>query len=182
MYNQAERVREMTKRLLILIMALLLVCASCLADEQVVVDSFKVHVQDIMQPVLATYKKDAVHIRYFDPSKHGLQGSGHWFKVRNLEPVYSLDVKKNDSVMYPYIGILDVERYTEIFTGSYPTKEEASKAEKSYLSNAMQHWRFYYGYQNGKWEKTKVEFYRDTEKRFMSDKITITEYDVFGNR
>ena len=85
----------MTKRLLILIMALLLVCASCLADEQVVVDSFKVHVQDIMQPVLATYKKDAVHIRYFDPSKHGLQGSGHWFKVRNLEPVYSLDVKKN---------------------------------------------------------------------------------------
>lgn len=45
MYNQAERVREMTKRLLILIMALLLVCASCLADEQVVVDSFKVHVQ-----------------------------------------------------------------------------------------------------------------------------------------
>ena len=40
--------------------------------------------------------------------------------------------------MYPYIGILDVERYTEIFTGSYPTKEEASKAEKSYLSNAMQ--------------------------------------------
>ena len=44
--------------------------------------------------------------------------------------------------MYPYIGILDVERYTEIFTGSYPTKEEASKAEKSYLSNAMQHWRF----------------------------------------
>jgi len=65
----------MTKRLLILIMALLLVCASCLADEQVVVDSFKVHVQDIMQPVLATYKKDAVHIRYFDPSKHGLQGS-----------------------------------------------------------------------------------------------------------
>ena len=88
MYNQPERVREMTKRLLILIMALLLVCASCLADEQVVVDSFKVHVQDIMQPVLATYKKDA------DPSKHGLQGSGHWFKVRNLEPVYSLDVKK----------------------------------------------------------------------------------------
>lgn len=68
----------MTKRLLILIMALLLVCASCLADEQVVVDSFKVHVQDIMQPVLATYKKDAVHIRYFDPSKHGLQGSGQW--------------------------------------------------------------------------------------------------------
>lgn len=62
----------MTKRLLILIMALLLVCASCLADEQVVVDSFKVHVQDIMQPVLATYKKDDVHIRYFDPSKHGL--------------------------------------------------------------------------------------------------------------
>ena len=114
----------MTKRLLILIMALLLVCASCLADEQVVVDSFKVHVQDIMQPVLATYKKDAVHIRYFDPSK----------------------------------------------------------AEKSYLSNAMQHWRFYYGYQNGKWEKTKVEFYRNTEKRFMSDKITITEYDVFANR
>lgn len=46
----------------------------------------------------------------------------------------------------------------------------------------MQHWRFYYGYQNGKWEKTKVEFYRDTEKRFMSDKITITEYDVFANR
>ena len=84
--------------------------------------------------------------------------------------------------MYPYIGILDVERYTEIFTGSYPTKEEASKAEKSYLSNAMQHWRLYYGYQNGKWEKTKVEFYRDTEKRFMSDKITITEYDVFANR
>ena len=30
--------------------------------------------------------------------------------------------------------------------------------------------------------KTKVEFYRDTEKRFMSDKITITEYDVFANR
>ena len=30
--------------------------------------------------------------------------------------------------------------------------------------------------------KTKVEFYRNTEKRFMSDKITITEYDVFANR
>ena len=44
--------------------------------------------------IMATYKKDAVHIRYFDPSKNGLQGSGHWFKVRNLEPVYSLDVKK----------------------------------------------------------------------------------------
>ena len=127
MYNQAERVREMTKRLLILIMALLLVCASCLADEQVVVDSFKVHVQDIMQPVLATYKKDAVHIRYFDPSKHGLQGSGHWFKVLNLEPVYSLDVKKNDSVMYPYIGILDVERYTIYRQLSYQRRSLQSR-------------------------------------------------------
>ena len=60
--------------------------------------------------------------------------------------------------MYPYIGILDVERYTEIFTGSYPTKEEASKAEKSYLSNAMQHWRFYYGYQKVNGRKQKLNF------------------------
>ena len=148
----------MTKRLLILIMALLLVCASCLADEQVVVDSFKVHVQDIMQPVLATYKKDAVHIRYFDPSKHGLQGSGHWFKVRNLEPVYSLDVKKNDSVMYPYIGILDVERYTEIFTGSYPTKEEASKAEKSYLLMLCSTGAFTMAIRTGNGRKQRLNF------------------------
>ena len=56
MYNQAERVREMTKRLLILIMALLLVCASCLADEQVVVDSFKVHVFSLpIKKMLSTY-------------------------------------------------------------------------------------------------------------------------------
>lgn len=45
----------MTKRLLILIMALLLVCASCLADEQVVVDSFKVHVQDIYYAACSRY-------------------------------------------------------------------------------------------------------------------------------
>ena len=158
----------MTKRLLILIMALLLVCASCLADEQVVVDSFKVHVQDIMQPVLATYKKMLSTYVILIPLNMDcrVQDIGSRCGIWNLFILWML---KNDSVMYPYIGILDVERYTEIFTGSYPTKEEASKAEKSYLSNAMQHWRFYYGYQNGKWEKTKVEFYRDTEKRFMSE-------------
>lgn len=172
----------MIKRVLLLLMALLLLCNAGLAGEQDVVDSFKAHVQKIMQPVLATYKENTTHIRYFDPARHGLPGAGHWSKVRYLEPVYSLDVKQNDSVMYPYTGILEIERYTEIFTGEYPTKEAAAKAEKSYPSNAMQHWRFYYGYQNGTWEKTKVEFYWDTEKRFMQDKTTITEYDMFANR
>lgn len=182
LHNQAERVGAMIKRLVVLVMSCLFICAACFAEEQDVVDSFKAHVQNIMQPILATYKDDTTHLRYFDPGKHGLQGSGHWFKVRNLEPVYFLDIKKNDSVMYPYTGILEIEKYTEIFTGKYPTQEAAAKAEKSYLSNAMQHWRFYYGYQNGKWEKTKVEFYRDTEKRFMNEKTTVTEYDIFANR
>lgn len=95
----------MIKRVLFLLMALLLLCNAGLAGKQDVVDSFKTHVQKIMQPVLATYKENTTHIRYFDPARHGLPGAGHWSKVRYLEPVYSLDVKQNDSVMYPRIQV-----------------------------------------------------------------------------
>ena len=184
----------MIKRVLFLLMALLLLCNAGLAGKQDVVDSFKTHVQKIMQPVLATYKENTTHIRYFDPARHGLPGAGHWSKVRYLEPVYSAAFVRSNiielkalSKNFGELKVLEnidfaIERYTEIFTGEYPTKEAAAKAEKSYPSNAMQHWRFYYGYQNGTWEKTKVEFYWDTEKRFMQDKTTITEYDIFANR
>ena len=67
-------------------------------------------------------------------------------------------LKKNDSVMYPYIGILDVERYTEIFTGSYPTKEEAPKQRNHIFLMLCSTGAFTMAIRTGNGRKQKLNF------------------------
>ena len=100
---------------------LLLLCSLCsvsFANEQEVVASFKAFVADLVTPVEATYGNGYYEV---------IDGSEGYFKTRNYGFTYTYDIKKSDSVMYPYIGILEVSNQIE-YSKRYMYEIEARKA------------------------------------------------------
>ena len=122
---------------------LLLLCSLCsvsFANEQEVVASFKAFVADLVTPVEATYGNGYYEV---------IDGSEGYFKTRNYVFTYTYDIKKSDSVMYPYIGILEVSNQIE-YSKRYMYEIEARKATDIDFTSKQER-RYIYKYDNGKW-------------------------------
>ena len=130
---------------------LLLLCSLCsvsFANEQEVINSFKVFVADLVAPVEATYGKGYYVI---------LEDSGRFFKANKHSFAYTYDIKKTDSVMYPYLGILEVSNKTNFYK-HYATEIEARNAfDVDFVSEDRQ--RNIYKYDNGKWIKKESYYF-----------------------
>ena len=135
------------KRIFITLLLIMTYCLPTYANEQEIVNSFKAFVADLVAPVEATYGNGYYEV---------IDGSEGYFKTRNYGFTYTYDIKKSDSVMFPYIGILEVSNKTN-FTKTYATEAEARNAfDIDFISEDRQ--KYIYKYDNGKWIG-KVAYY-----------------------
>jgi len=119
-------------------------------QEDQVVSSFQKYIADFM----GSYKTD----RRERVSKFG----GGWAKevYRPIgEP--SIDIKKTDSLISPYVGICEFTLRRDM-TAFHKTKEEAAKDNK-FIQSVDAYHRHRYVYQSGKWVP-KTREYRSLEE------------------
>ena len=136
------------KKIFILLLLLMTYCLPTYANEQEIVNSFKVFVANLVAPIEATYNKG-----YYDI----VDGTDGYFKTNDYDLTYTYDIKKSDSIMYPYIGILSVRNKTA-FSKNYKTEQEARNAfDVQFISENEE--RYIYKYDNGKWVG-KVAYYK----------------------
>ena len=131
-----------------MLLLLMTYCLPTYANEQDIVNSFKVFVANLVAPIEATYNKG-----YYDI----VDGINGYCKTNNYDLTYTYDIKKSDSIMYPYIGILSVRNKTAS-SKNYKTEQEARNAfdVQFVLENEK---RYIYKYDNGKWVG-KVAYYK----------------------
>ncbi|MBP2644227.1 MAG: hypothetical protein H6Q67_2114 [Firmicutes bacterium] len=139
------------KKLLILTLMMLValsnvVCAQP-SDEEVVA-SFKQYVGEELSKAISTYKIDNYEIR---------KSGGKWYKFsENLDPNYTIDVRKNDSLTTPYIGSAVISRVFKRGE-NWPTKELAEISTASDIYDIFKY-RFIGVYRDNEWVVTKVEY------------------------
>lgn len=139
---------------------LLLLCSLCsvsFANEQEVVASFQSFVSNLVAPIESTYGNN--YYRIIEAPPYESSTSLKYMKVQQTDFMYSCDIKKTDSVMYPYLGVLEISNkhnYTDFFT----TEIEARNAIVYTTKSHHQH-RFTYRYCNGKWEENRAYMYLD---------------------
>lgn len=138
----------MKKIFTILLLLLCSLCSVSYASEQEVVASFQAFVANLVAPVEATYGKGYYRVVKTDEG---------YFKSQQTDFTYSCDIKKTDSVMYPYLGILEVSN-KDNFSRNYATEAEARNATIYTIDSYNTH-RLTYRYCNGKWEENRAYMY-----------------------
>jgi hypothetical protein len=159
-----------------LIVGVLVIAGGALAhspQDDPIVNSFQKCISDFM----ASYQTNR--------HEHVTKLGGGWVKeiYRPIgEP--SLDIKRTDSIMSPYLGICEFTLRREI-TAFHNTKEEAAQDNKFVQSDNATH-RHRYAYQSGKWvPKTREYWSKGGEHWYDCNEVIALganagERDAFG--
>lgn len=138
------------KKILIALLLIMTYCLPTHANEQEIVASFQSFVNGLIAPIEATYNKGYYVV---------IESDRGYFKSQQTDFTYSCDIKKTDSVMYPYLGILEVSNKHN-FSRMYEIESMARVATFFVHTSHHQH-RFTYRYCNGKWEENRAYMYLD---------------------
>jgi hypothetical protein len=124
-------------------------------QENTVVSSFQKYVEDFM----ASYQTNS--------RERVTELGGGWVKeIYRTIGKPSIDVKKTDSLMSPYVGICAFTLRSDR-TAFYKTKEEAAKDNKFVESTDCDH-RHRYAYKSEKWVSTTREYHTRVDARIDS--------------
>jgi len=122
--------------------------------EQQAVKTFKQYVSD----VVAHYKAGK-HERIEHSNHCGLQ-MDYYLKSAYEVGEYRIDVRKTDSLLTPYIGVLEL-RWNERYSGCEETWDGA-EAQSDLPHSDSWGYRYTYGFQEGKWVLKESELERKT--------------------
>ena len=144
------------KKILAILVALLCCCTSVFANEQEAVSSFTAMINKIQAGIERTYTDEYARTIFYNHI-------GRWSKYRRGNAEISYDVKRTDSLVSPYKGILTVWHDEIVYVdtnnpeGEFKTEAEALNAniKKIKRSEATQ---FIYSYQNNQWVIKKYRF------------------------
>lgn len=106
-----------------------------------VIGSFQEFSKDLVSPIESTYNK-GYYILVDDNDKG-------YHKIDKVDFKYTCDIKQNDSVMYPYIGILEVSSTFNTYK-SFQTKSEAINTSEI-IHSFQDKKRLTFRYSNGQW-------------------------------
>ena len=141
----------MNHRLLAFLFALLAVSvpSAFICDEkaeQEAVNTFKRYVTDLM----ARYKAEK-HERIERHPRCDIEGVPHGYLKATYEPdlAYTFDVRKTDSLVSPYVGILEL-RWKERHSDCEETRDKAQSHSDLPYSNDLRY-RYTYVFRDGKW-------------------------------
>lgn len=131
-----------------MLLLLMTYCLPTYANEQEIVNGFQTFVLNLVTPIEATYGKGYYNI---------LGDDGTYFKAHKVNFKYECDIKKSDSVMFPYFGILEISNDIN-YSNYYKTKKEAERAlDVKFTTHDIK--RLIYKYNNGEWIEDKAYFY-----------------------
>ena len=143
------------KRLLTVLIILFSYCIPGYASEQEAIDSFINIVNQIQAGIEKTYTDEYATVKFVEKGKYN---KAYWFKQRNGNLSVAYDIKKSDSLISPYNGIIDVSYDSLVYydlnnyDGHFQTELEAQNAMLKKTNNySGRNRKFFYAYQNNKW-------------------------------
>ena len=158
----------MIKKILFVLTILLFNVSTGFANEQDIANSFVTFANEQIKPIQESYDRGDYTISFMPHDNFSRQNKlpgDVYFKsgLNNLES--KIDVKKTDSILNPYLGILilsadPISYYSaDNLEGYYKTKEEAQNAKliKRGVGDVL--YKFEYAYQNGTWTLSRVISY-----------------------
>ncbi len=159
------------RRILLVFMLAMSICGSVFANAQEVVNSFKTFVTPKVAQVEATYAQAEPTVKYREGDKYI---EPYYSKsTQNFE--YALDVQSTDSLMSPYIGIIELKQtITNYQKHSTP---EAAMAETQVSLNFITRYKLVYNYDNGNWVFAKATMFDDNMGDFPTTYSTLGESD-----
>jgi hypothetical protein len=111
--------------------------------DQEATKKFKQYVSDL----IAHYKAEKHERIEHDPYVCGI---GHGYAKAAFEVgTYGIDVRKTDSLITPYVGILEL-KWDDHYSSCMSTKEKAQAESDLSLPGSFTY-RYTYGFQDGKW-------------------------------
>lgn len=165
----------MIKKIFILLTILLCNISTGFANEQEIANSFVTFANEQIKPIQESYERKDYFI-YFMPHNdfsRQYKQPGDVYKKAGLSNLEAkIDVKKTDSILNPYIGILilsadPIAYYSpDNLEGNYKTKEEAAKANLTKRGVGECIYKFNYIYKNNTWELNKVISYCSSDTGF----------------
>lgn len=161
------------KKMLLLTFILLFALSSIVCahpSDSEVVASFKQYVSGEVTKAISTYGTDNYHVNKYATTTVSSTGSVNsitWCKtITEINPKYTIDVQKNNSLVSPYIGTMEISK-TVRFYDECSTKEEAEKSNVIRISDTCIY-SFTLAYQNDNWVVTKVGFNHNSFAKTMS--------------
>lgn len=143
------------KKLLILFMLVFSVFNTAFANGQEVVNSFKSFISPKISYVEQSYAQASPKVIYDKGSKY----TKPYYYKQTSEFEYKLDVQVTDSLMSPYIGIVELKKSVKHYNGQ--KTEEKAKSEYNVHWVFIDRYRLVYNYDNGDWVFAKVTIYDD---------------------
>lgn len=120
-------------------------CLAAPTDAEIVI-SFKQYISDNMNKVLATYNGEHFSVIYSDSYKD-------WFKTRDdIDSNYKIDIKKTDSLLYPYVGTLEVNKRIAFY--QHRDSKESAANDTNINRYVTETYRFTIAYQDNQWVVT----------------------------
>ncbi|XER10457.1 hypothetical protein SATMO3_06140 [Sporomusa aerivorans] len=151
------------RKVLLLTLVLVLVfsnLAFAAPSEAEAVDSFKEYVRAEVNKALATYEAKNQQIFELNKRKPPVWKRIHY----TLSPDYTIDLRKNDSLINPYIGKLEIAKIS--YHEEFATQEEAEKCT-SPKNKDTDRYIFILAYQDEKWVVTNVVLEYSGEVKLM---------------
>jgi hypothetical protein len=116
-----------------------------------VVKSFKENVSSLM----ARYEADKHERIEFDYCGTGIERPGYIRASYEPNTLYAVDVRKTDSLVSPYVGILLIE-WNKHYSDCEETQEKAQAQSRLGHFGSLKY-RYTYAFQDGKWVPTNHE-------------------------
>ena len=173
----------MKRILLILSVVFMSFSSICFAEsDQEIVDSFKEHVNGIMQPIIDSYNFDSSWVTFHEKQPYVKGSKDFWSKCSLELPTFRVDVKKTDSLISPYIGELIGTQNCIEYAGKYNSENEAKTANIVENIRFMRSFKFIYAYQEGQWVKTQTFYMLSFDKYYTLGDNSYSEFDRLGNK
>lgn len=134
-------------------------CVSGFASEQNIICSFSDFVKLVVTPIEQSYNNGEHYtVNVADRDIRAGRNKPMYYRTEITNFRYSYDIKKTDSIMNPYIGIIEMSNDKKVYK-QYLSESEAMTG-KNDLVRTIKNFntrRFYYGYISGSWTLKEEE-------------------------
>ena len=143
------------KKIFLLVILALTICCTAFANEQAIVDSFANFINPKIVEVQQSYENSKPVVTYVEGNKYVKS-----YYTKDIERFsYRVDVRETDSLMSPYIGVLELKRVGTSFK-PHATEQEALNENQVWI-DFVTRYRLVYNYNNGNWQFAKVTIFDD---------------------
>ena len=165
------------RKLLVLILLLISICLPVQANEQNIANSFIEHVNTIVKPIQDSY--NGVHFSMHEiKSAKEIKFNGYYYRSTFTNFKYAYDIRKTDSILNPYLGVLEMSNDMIEFAHSTDFDIALNTKEISEKFIPYQVCKFYYHLKNGNWMLASYEEKDEYSNKWYSNNVQGNENNL----